>query len=151
MRLKYYPQWYLEKDQQKEAKFLKGFLIIVTIVFITIFALTLNKLVIYNKLVNETKSIIKNPTIIEKEYKIIKTLENIQNKLLLSSLIVKEVIINEDTAILKINIQDKKQYVDNVKYIESFYEILNISNLVEKEVNGEKYFEVKVRVKDEKY
>lgn len=151
MRLKYYPQWYLEKDQRKEAKFLKGFSIVVTIVFITIFALTLNELVIYNKLVNETKSIIKNPTIIEKEYKIIKTLENIQNKILLSSLVVKEVIINEDTVILKINIQDKKQYVDNVKYIESFYEILNISNLVEKEVNGEKYFEVKVRVKDEKY
>jgi hypothetical protein len=151
MRLKYYPQWYLENDQQKETKYLKGFSVVSTVVFITIFILTLNKLAVYNKLLNEAKNTIKNPTIIKKDHKIIKTLENIQNKILLSSLIVKEIIINEDTALLKINIQDKKQYLDNVKYIENYYEIIDISNVVEKEMDGEKYFEVKVRVKDEKY
>jgi len=151
MRLKYYPQWYLENDQQKETKYLKGFSVVATVVFITIFILTLNKLAVYNKLLNEAKNTIKNPTTIKKDHKIIKTLENIQNKILLSSLIVKEIIINEDTALLKINIQDKKQYLDNVKYIENYYEIIDISNIVEKEMGGEKYFEVKVRVKDEKY
>ncbi len=151
MRLKYYPQWYLEKEQWKEIKYLKCFLAVVIVVSITIFTLTLNKLSIYNKLFDESNNRSKSPTIVKKDYRVIKTLESIQSKVLLGPIIIKEIMINEDTALLKINVQDKKQYIDNVKYIENYYEIINISSLVEEGINGERSFEVKVRLKDEKY
>jgi len=82
----------------------------------------------------------------DKEFLELRTLNQVHDKIINSSLKLDKVTIHEDTISMVINVKDFQEYLSNIKYLETNSEIIFISTVMGKE--NEKFFEVKVKIKN---
>lgn len=145
MRKDYMPFWYIEKIEKKEIRYYQSFTIVLIISVLILSGFTLRVINSYNDLVFEgSKKTIAEQK--DKEFLELKTLNQVHNKIINSSLKLDKVTIHEDTISMVINVKDFQEYLSNIKYLETNSEIIFISTVMGKE--NEKFFEVKVKIKN---
>lgn len=145
MRKDYMPFWYIEKIEKKEIGYYQSFTIVLIISVFILSGFALRAINSYNDLVFEgsKKNVVEQK---DKEFLELKTLNQVHNKIINSSLKLDKVTIHEDTISMVINVKDFQEYLSNIKYLETNSEIISISTVMEKE--NEKFFEVKVKIKN---
>lgn len=145
MRKDYMPFWYIEKIEKKEIRYYQSLTIVLIMSVFILSGFALRAINSYNDLVFEgsKKSVVEGK---EKEFLELKTLNEVHNKIINSSLKLDKVTIHEDTISMVINVEDFQEYLSNIKYLETNSEIIFISTVMGKE--NEKFFEVKVKMKN---
>lgn len=145
MRKDYMPLWYIEKIEKKEIRYYQSFTIVLIISVLILSVFTLRAISSYNDLVFEggKKSVVEGK---DKEFLELRTLNQVHNKIINSSLKLDKVTIHEDTISMVINVEDFQEYLSNIKYLETNSEVIFISTVMGKE--NEKFFEVKVKMKN---
>lgn len=145
MRKDYMPFWYIEKIEKKEIRYYQSLTIVLIMSVFILSGFALRAINSYNDLVFEgsKKSVVEGK---EKEFLELKTLNEVHNKFINSSLKLDKVTIHEDTISMVINVEDFQEYLSNIKYLETNSEIIFISTVMGKE--NEKFFEVKVKMKN---
>ncbi|MPM66765.1 hypothetical protein SDC9_113676 [bioreactor metagenome] len=145
MRKDYMPFWYIEKIEKKEIRYYQSLTIVLIMSVFILSGFALRAINSYNDLVFEgsKKSVVEGK---EKEFLELKTLNEVHNKIINSSLKLDKVSIHEDTISMVINVENFQEYLSNIKYLETNSEIIFISTVMGKE--NEKFFEVKVKMKN---
>jgi hypothetical protein len=149
MKKDYFPQWYIDKFEQREIKYYKSFNLILIITVFIFSAITLKNLSTFNNFTNETKNTVEENNAEINNYISVESFFNIKDSILNSSLNTDTILINEKIISMSIRLQNTSEYLESIKYLENYGDIIYISNIIETDKG--RYFEVKVKIKDEKY
>lgn len=153
MRKDYIPNWYIEKIEKKEIKYYKSLTFSLIFIVLIMAGFAMKNISTYNNLMFESinKLSTKKDTTqdaVEKNIDI-NTLKYLQEKIINTSINLDKITIDKNTISMIIDVKDMNDYLVNIKHLEANSDIIYVSNIMEKE--KQKFFEVKVKIKNEKY
>ncbi|MEG0772915.1 hypothetical protein [Clostridium sp.] len=147
MRKAYFPQWYINKFEKKEEKYYKSFTLILIVIVFIFSIITLNNLSTYKGLINESNNTVDEETINANNKLTLETFTNIKQSIINSPMKTRSIIVDANVVTMNIDLEDRNEYLSDIKHLEHCGDIIYISNIIESD-NG-KYFEVKVKIKNE--
>lgn len=147
MRKAYFPQWYINKFEKKEEKYYKSFTLVLIVIVFIFSIIILNNLSTYKGLVNESNNTLEEENMDINNQLTLETFTNIKQSIINSPLKTRSIIVNENVVSMNIGLEDRNEYLSDIKHLEHCGDIIYISNIIESD-NG-KYFEVKVKIKNE--
>lgn len=147
MRKAYFPQWYINKFEKKEERYYKSFTLVLIVIVFIFSIITLNNLSTYKGLVNESNNTLEEENMDINNQLTLETFTNIKQSIINSPLKTRSIIVNENVVSMNIGLEDRNEYLSDIKHLEHCGDITYISNIIESD-NG-KYFEVKVKIKNE--
>jgi len=147
MKKSYFPQWYIEKQENKEIRFYKTFNVALIITVLVIATVTLRNLSTYNELIIKNEKKVDTTEVAQNNYLTLNAFKIVNKNILNSGLKIDGMTLNDNIANFKIIVNDNNEYLQNIKYLEKYSEIISVTNVVEKD--NIKYFEVKVKINHE--
>ena len=144
MKKSYFPQWYIEKKENKEIRFYKTFNVTLIITVLVIATITLKNLSTYNDLIIKNDKAVNTSKVAQNNFITLKSFRTVNKNILNSGLKIDNMSLNDNIANFKIKVNDNKEYLESIKYLEKYSEIISVTNIVEE--NNIKYFEVKVKI-----
>jgi len=144
MKKSYFPQWYIESKENKEIRFYKAFNAILIITVLVVATITLKNLNTYKELIVKNEKAVNSSEVETNNFITLKSFKAINKNLLNSNLKIHNMTLKDNIANFIINVNDNKEYLESIKYLEEYGEIISVTNIVEKD--NTKYFEVKVKI-----
>lgn len=144
MKKNYFPQWYIESKENKEIRFYKAFNATLIITVLVVATITLKNLNTYKELIVKNEKAVNSSEVETNNFITLKSFKAINKNILNSNLKINNMTLKDNIANFIINVNDNKEYLESIKYLEEYGEIISVTNIVEKD--STKYFQVKVKI-----